>query len=167
MEKSILLIPNLKNIKLVENIREKYDPLYDKVLPHITLVFPFEASIENHIIIEHIENSLKQVKITNFTLSDFSFFENGYVFWNVTTGRDSLIKMNKELYSDILAPFKHKTIEYNPHITIANCKDDRQLINVKSDIKNYSIHEVCTEYSIVFEEIQPNGKSKVIKKFEF
>ncbi|MPQ44814.1 hypothetical protein [Clostridium tarantellae] len=33
----------VKNINVITNIRKKYDPLADLVLPHITLVFPFES----------------------------------------------------------------------------------------------------------------------------
>ncbi|MFZ6624199.1 2'-5' RNA ligase family protein [Vagococcus fluvialis] len=166
MEKSILLIPKLKNIEFIESIRKKYDPLYNKVPPHITLVFPFETNIENNIIINHIESSFKHFQIVHFSLDSFSYLKNGYVFWNVIEGRDYLMKMNKQLYSGILAPFKHKTIQYNPHITIANCSDSTQLHQIINELENSSIHEICTDFSIIFEEIQLNGDSKVIKEFK-
>lgn len=166
MEKSILLIPKLKNIEFIETIRKKYDPLYNKVPPHITLVFPFETNIDNDVIIKHIESSLKHFQIGQFSIDGFSYFEDGYVFWNVTEGKDTLVNMNKELYSGILTPFKHKTIQYNPHITIANCSDSTQLHQIKNELENSSIHEICTNFSIIFEEIQSNGDSKVIKEFK-
>ncbi|MFW8052115.1 2'-5' RNA ligase family protein [Vagococcus fluvialis] len=166
MKKSILLIPKFKNIEFIESIRKKYDPLYNKVPPHITLVFPFETNIENNIIIKHIESSLKHFQIVHFSLDGFSYFKNGYVFWNVIEGRDALVKMNKQLYSGILAPFKRTTIQYNPHITIANCSASTQLHQIKNDLENTSIYEICTDFSIIFEEIQSNGDSKVIKSFK-
>lgn len=42
-----MIFPKFENIKIIDEIRDKYDPLANHVRPHITLVFPFESNIRN------------------------------------------------------------------------------------------------------------------------
>ncbi|WP_369010063.1 hypothetical protein [Alkalihalobacillus sp. TS-13] len=39
-------------------MRSKYDPLFDKISPHITLVFPFESTLSTDECISHLKGSL-------------------------------------------------------------------------------------------------------------
>lgn len=38
--RTIMIFPEFTNIELINQLRVKYDPLFNKVRPHITLVFP-------------------------------------------------------------------------------------------------------------------------------
>ena len=45
--RTIMIFPEFDNIDVINDIRKKYDPLVDLVLPHITLVFPFDSELTN------------------------------------------------------------------------------------------------------------------------
>ena len=167
MKKSILLIPKLKNDVIIEDIRKKHDPLFGKVPPHITLIFPFSTDLDNAVIIKHLENCLAKFSNIEISLSGFSYHENGYIFWDVIDGRQDIINLHDELYTGILSPFKHKTIKYNPHITIGHIETKQSMDEIKNQLNKINIHEKCKNFNIILEEIQADDNSKIIKYFSF
>ena len=47
-KRAIILFPKFcSNTDLIQDIRDRYDPLASKIAPHITLVFPFESEISS------------------------------------------------------------------------------------------------------------------------
>jgi 2'-5' RNA ligase len=42
-----MIFQQFKNIEIINEIRNRYDPLAKLVRPHITLVFPFENEMSN------------------------------------------------------------------------------------------------------------------------
>lgn len=61
MKRTIMIFPKFNNIEIINNIRSKYDPLSLLVLPHITLVFPFELEISNKELEEIINKRNSQI----------------------------------------------------------------------------------------------------------
>lgn len=57
--RTILLFLHNMPIDEIESMREKYDPLFGLIPPHITIVFPFESSISNDDLKLHILNVSK------------------------------------------------------------------------------------------------------------
>ena len=45
--RTIMIFPDFEQMEIIESIREKYDPLYQLVKPHITVVFPFDMDVSN------------------------------------------------------------------------------------------------------------------------
>ncbi len=41
IKRAVVIFPKCNNIKSINDIRDKYDPLANLIFPHITLVFPF------------------------------------------------------------------------------------------------------------------------------
>lgn len=39
--RTIMIFPEFEEMEIIDEIREKYDPLARLVRPHITIVFPF------------------------------------------------------------------------------------------------------------------------------
>ena len=58
-KRAILIFPEFNNIHEIEVIRKQYDPLYEKIAPHITLVFPFESEMSSNQVLQHVENTTK------------------------------------------------------------------------------------------------------------
>ena len=58
-KRDILIFPKFKNINNIQEIRKKYDELFDKIMPHITLAFPFDKDISN----EQLKYQLKKITI--------------------------------------------------------------------------------------------------------
>ena len=46
-KRDILIFPKFNNINKIQSIREKYDELFNVIMPHITLAFPFDSNISN------------------------------------------------------------------------------------------------------------------------
>ena len=54
--RTILVFLNNMSIDKIENIRQKHDPLFELIPPHITIVFPFKSDISNDELKSHILN---------------------------------------------------------------------------------------------------------------
>ena len=46
-QRTIMIFPDFEQMEIIESIRKKYDPLYQLVKPHITVVFPFDMDVSN------------------------------------------------------------------------------------------------------------------------
>ena len=46
-KRDILIFPKFENIDLIQDIRNKFDPLANIIAPHITLAFPFLDNMSN------------------------------------------------------------------------------------------------------------------------
>lgn len=136
--RTIMIFPQFSNIDVIDRIREKYDPLYGLVRPHITLVFPFEDNISSEDLQAKIEESLKGVPAFKLVLHGVSKQEDvygNYLFLNVTEGVEELIHMHNSLYSDIWNKAEH-SFEYMPHMTIGKLASAREMNEAFSCVEN-------------------------------
>ena len=60
--RDVLLFPKFSNSDYINNIRRKYDKLYDAVDYHITVIFPFKDDISDHYFINQLRELLKSEK---------------------------------------------------------------------------------------------------------
>lgn len=68
-KRAIIIFPQFgSDINLIQDIRNQYDPLTNKIAPHITLVFPFESEISSNELRQHVRNSLYEFKSFNLTM---------------------------------------------------------------------------------------------------
>ena len=58
-KRDILIIPKFNNINKIQIIRKKYDELFNVIVPHITLAFPFKNNISNEELKEKLLNITK------------------------------------------------------------------------------------------------------------
>ncbi len=57
---TILVFLNNMSIDKIENIRQKHDPLFGLIPPHITIVFPFKSNISSDALNFHIFEFIKR-----------------------------------------------------------------------------------------------------------
>ena len=55
LKRTIMIFPQFSNQRIIDEIREKYDPLHNLVKPHITLMFPFENDISNTLLSQKLD----------------------------------------------------------------------------------------------------------------
>ena len=80
---------------MINNIREKYDPLENYIRPHITIIFPFESDLTINELKEQFNESLKGIKKFNITLNNITGdYRDGYLFLNVKKGNDNIIELH-------------------------------------------------------------------------
>lgn len=119
-KRTIMIFPQFENIKVINDMRKKYDPLADLVRPHITLVFPFESNITNEELSLYLKESLINIKPFKIELKGFSKQEDrygNYLFFKVVHGIEELKNIHDILYKDKLKQF-NKGYKYIPHITV-------------------------------------------------
>lgn len=119
--RTIMIFPEFKNMGIIKDIREKYDPLANLVLPHITLVFPFESELTNEELKLHLQRSLRDIQPFKIELAGFSKQEDrygNYLFLNVVQGADIIKNIHNMLYSDKLKQFYTGNDNYVPHMTV-------------------------------------------------
>lgn len=102
----------------IDSFRQKYDPRADIIKPHLTFVFPVEASINVNTLTKHVEHIASQTKSFNFTLSGITRSWDDIIFLTVSKGEDQILKLHQNLYSNELEKYLRKDIQFIPHITL-------------------------------------------------
>lgn len=149
--RTIMIFPEFENIHVINNMREKYDPLVDSVLPHITLVFPFDSELTNEEISLYLKESLRDIQPFKVELEGFSKQEEKtgkYLFLNVVQGEDVIKSIHDILYKDKLRQFNIGN-NYVPHMTVGKVSS-LELLNKAFDDVNKHYNE---KFSTVVKKI--------------
>lgn len=118
--RTIMIFPEFENIDVINDIRKKYDPLVDLVLPHITLVFPFDSELTNDELSIYLKECLSGIQPFKIELEGFSKQVNkygNYLLLNVVQGMDVIKYIHEKLYEDKLKQFD-AGFDYVPHMTV-------------------------------------------------
>jgi len=129
---AIVLHPRT-SLEEIDAIRAAFDPLARAIGPHITLVFPFESELFSSEIESHVRAVLADRDPFEIRLDGITG-DAGYIFLNVSTGRDELIRLHDMLYSGPLA--SHLSLEhlYNPHLTLGRVQDPATFTAALADV---------------------------------
>jgi len=128
VKRCIMIFPKFNNIKAIDAIREKYDPLAKHVAPHITLVFPFISDITTEDLKNHICKCLSTINAFPIMLKGVisTTYTGNYLFLNIVNGKEEITELHKRLYCGILKEFMPEWLRkgnYFPHMTIGNIVD--------------------------------------------
>ena len=111
LKRSIIIFPQFdKDTDLIQNIRLRYDPLANKIAPHITLVFPFESEISSDALRQHIETQLDGLKPFSLSFQGISQEQDNYLFLNLTQGQKQIVRIHDILYYGILNLWDFKSV---------------------------------------------------------
>ena len=143
VKRCIMIFPQFSNMRVIDEIRKKYDPLAGHVRPHITLVFPFLSDISSDKLREHIVNALSRIKPFKIVLKGITPVQafGNYLFLNIETGKEDIVNIHKKLYTGILEPYLPqwlKDCEYNPHMTVGKIEDEEEYKNAVNELKHFS-----------------------------
>ena len=151
-KRAIILFPQFgSNTDLIQDIRDRYDPLASKIAPHITLVFPFESGISSKVLYRHIKNSLQGIEAFSLGMQGISHEAENYLFLNLIKGQEDIIKIHDLLYSGTLARFLSKKYIYQPHLTVGHLPDSDAAKTAMKELKHFDykfetkIDKVTTE----------------------
>ena len=138
----IMIFPKFNNMEIINGIRKQYDPLFEKVDPHITLVFPFESCISSQELQKHMNHKLSNTKPFELTLQNIIKVSNDtghYLFLEIINGEEKLKVIHNNLYNGILELYKPlwlNDIDFKPHITLGCFKSKEELKSAYEMIKN-------------------------------
>lgn len=139
-KRCIMIFPEFENIEVINQIREKYDPVVTNVKPHITLVFPFESTIEKEELRKWITQTLSNIKSFEVELEgviQISNNSNLYLCLEVKKGKEEIKIISNKLYNGILENYKPEWLnhtEFIPHMTIGKFENDKELNNAYKKI---------------------------------
>lgn len=158
IERSILIFPCFDNMEKIQWFREKHDPVYKNIGPHISLVFPFKSDISKEQLKEKIVEAKSGIKPFKVSFRGGKLVEGGIVFLKLVEGKSELLNLHKKLYEGLLRGYQPeflKTVEYEPHITIGRYTED----NLQDILRDFSVLEEDFEtivYKISMEIIADN-----------
>ena len=125
-KRTIMIFPQFENINIINEIREKHDPLANHVRPHISLVFTFESTLTSIELKEHLKKVLYGTRCFRLTLQEVIKIDNTlgmYLFLDIKQGNEQIRKLALKLYTGILQTYKPDWLNqetYLPHMTIGS-----------------------------------------------
>ncbi|TWH80390.1 2'-5' RNA ligase family protein [Sedimentibacter saalensis] len=166
--RTIMIFPEFENIDVINDIRKKYDPLADLVLPHITLVFPFDSELTNEELNLHLKECLSDIQPFKMELEGFSKQINNYgnyLLLNVVQGIDEIKNIHDRLYKGRLKQFD-AGYDYVPHMTVGNLSSIDLLNKAFDDVNKCNDIFSTVVKKISVEMIGDNEESIIIIEHE-
>ena len=147
------------NTEKIELFRKKYDPSYELIRPHVTVVYGVDSSsISRQSFSRHVIAVLEHWESFDAELKGFTKSWDHWLFLTLGKGNEKVIKLHDELYMGVLAPFLRTDIRYIPHIGLGEFVKEgeidllsRKRLRLKK-LTNVALDEV--RYKIALEEAQ-------------
>ncbi len=160
----IIFIPLNKNI---DSVRRKYDRYYREFKNHVTLVYPFKIKKQKQLN-NHIINSIKEIKPFKITLKGLKKSKKDfYLYLLVSRGKKDILRLYKNLHSELLTRFKNKDIlRYIPHLTLGSFKSKSEINNAMKEIKKKNLEVKTTIEEICLLTFKKGAKIEKIKRFK-
>jgi 2'-5' RNA ligase len=109
--------PNI-NTELIDRVRKKYDPTVDMIKPHITVMFPIPDEIDEIELIDHISSILNKWKAFPIQIRGLKISWDHWLFLVLEQGNDDVVRLNRDIYSGMLAKYQREDMEFIPHISL-------------------------------------------------
>ncbi|HHZ5402266.1 TPA: 2'-5' RNA ligase family protein [Bacillus cereus] len=156
---TILFFLNNMSIDKIENIRQKHDPLFKLIPPHITIVFPFKSNISNGELKSHILNLSRGIGKIEIEFANRITSVGNYLFLEVERGKEQIVKLHDMLYTEPLRQFLKEDIPYIPHVTVGRKESAELAVEVAKDIHSFPEKLQCVIDRISVERIGEKGES--------
>jgi 2'-5' RNA ligase len=104
----------------INQFRQKYDPQFHLIKPHITIVFPLPDSLGKSNLIHHVESAIKNSKPFPIHLQGLQISSDNYLFLLVEEGNVGINNLHIELYRGMLASYQRQDLPYVPHLTLGS-----------------------------------------------
>ncbi len=144
--------------------REKFDPLYNLVAAHVTIVFPFDSSWPLEELSGMIEEELQgepEFPVMLSSIGDF-YPKSPVIYWKVHRN-DRLNNLYYRINGRLGLPIPFK--EYVPHVTIAREISDHRVLFVKEKIVPYLPEETFVARSVDLITPLPGNKWVSVRTF--
>ncbi|MFH1686433.1 MAG: 2'-5' RNA ligase family protein [bacterium] len=133
--------------KIIAPLRQRFDPIYNLISPHLTLVFPFDATqpLEELVAAVRAETERTQeIRVDLKSIGDF-YPTDPVIFWGVTENR-ALTDLHFRLHVRLGLAVPHKV--YMPHVTVAREISHHRVHLVKDKIVDYLPDEMFVAHSV-------------------
>ncbi len=117
-----------QNLEELNTFRQRYDPKWEMIPLHITIVYPVADILEDQLL-EHIENVMNDIKPFSIHLTGLTKSFDHCLFLLVKEGHEKISKLHDKLYSGILQPFIQSDPSFAPHVTIGYFGNENDDLN--------------------------------------
>lgn len=116
--------------------REKYDPLYNLVAAHMSIVFPFNTQLPMDDLSYQIKSEVEKFDSFAVELDSIGDFypKSPVIYWDVKKN-NSINELYYKLHSSLGIAIPHKI--FKPHVTIAREISNHRVVTVKDAIVSY------------------------------
>ena len=163
--RTIMIFPEFAEMEIIDEIRERYDPLAHLVRPHITIVFPFENQMSNNDIADILSDRLKTIHPFELVLKGIGKQEESfgnYLFLDVEEGSAEICTIHHILYDTEFCEHDLGRIGYKPHITLGRFPTVDALNKAYEEVKGISRAFITMVNKISVEMIGENEESIII-----
>ena len=115
MHYALVLYPEVETER-IQDIRRKFDPTFDVIRPHVTVLFPVPASVGEAELVSHIEGVLGDWKAFEVRLGGMVKSTDHWLFLTLEKGEREVKGLYQALYTGILAQYRRDDIEFVPHL---------------------------------------------------
>src|SRR5919202_3129427 len=102
----------------INQLRQKYDPHWNVIGPHITVLFAVPASVGEDQLVHHIQDVLRNRYAFSIRLHGLARSWDDYLFLLIQEGRVDLIGLYDALYTGLLADYRRQDLQFTPHVTL-------------------------------------------------
>lgn len=111
----------------IDELRKRYDPQFDLIGAHLTVVFPVPETVGEQNLVSHIDSVLRGWQPFQIRLKGLLRSWDDYLYLLVADGSANVIRLHDELYTGILADFSRGDILFIPHVTLGMFTEDADL----------------------------------------
>ncbi len=166
---AIVFFPKI-DTELIQTFRKKYDPLWNVIPPHITIVFPF-SDISESAVLNHLQIITKTIKPFQIRLHGFMKSFDHYLFLLIQQGKEEVYGVHDGLYTGPLASHLRSDIPFVPHMTLGvftkdNLWDEKLYNTALTEAQELHLDIQTTFHSVSL--IQGDGvfPAKIIRTIE-
>lgn len=147
-------------------LRERFDPDYGVIAPHITIVAPFETDAPLSEITGVLSEETSQMAplLINLTSVGDYYPDFPLIYWQVQGG-EMLDQLYKNLHAKLDMPLPYK--RFHPHATVAREISDHRVVMVKDTICSYLPQESFTAPAVDLVSPVANQKWVSVRTFPF
>jgi len=124
MHYALVLYPEVE-IERIQEIRREYDPTFDVIGAHVTVLFPVPETVGKAELVSHIESVLGDWKAFEIRLGGLVKSHDHWLFLTIGKGEREVKGLYQALYTGILAQYRRDDIEFVPHVALGLFVKDR------------------------------------------
>jgi 2'-5' RNA ligase len=138
MRLALIAVPSLRSEsrERIQAIRRQYDPLYERIAPHVTLVFPADIGDEAEDLFRFRRIAAEQAEITlgfdRIEAATDPRTRDTFLYLQASDGRDVLIDLHRRLNSSAALP--RAELDFTPHITLGRFDDGLRATRVAGQL---------------------------------
>jgi 2'-5' RNA ligase len=158
--------PNV-DTQRINLLRKKYDPQFDLIEPHLTLMFPVPESIGENNLLHHLQCVLSSRQPFPIHLRGFQKSWDDYLFLMVQEGNVDIIGLHSEIYTGVLADYRKADIRFVPHLTLGVfANNENEYSEALEEAKRLDLDYRCVVDKVHLVKVN-NDRTQIVWNREF